>query len=150
MLHSFYPNTYSYADIGIGGVTVTDTKTSDALFEIRGVRPFAHLEFARGFVIFDTGNGKLHGPQHGLRDSSLSCRVRTGNMANPTSHQSIITTNHACGIITLCHRVLPYPSKLHQECSPTTSRSFGVLSKDRTSYAVHCVPGESRLRRCRG
>jgi hypothetical protein len=40
-----------------GGITVTDCNTSKALFEIRGVRPFAHLEFAKGHVIFDTGNG---------------------------------------------------------------------------------------------
>jgi len=42
---------------GSGGITVTDCNTSKPLFEIRGVRPFAHLEFAKGHVIFDTGNG---------------------------------------------------------------------------------------------
>jgi hypothetical protein len=47
---------WSYAHIS-GGITVTDTKTSEAIFEIGGVRPFAHLEFAKGFVTFDTGNG---------------------------------------------------------------------------------------------
>jgi hypothetical protein len=41
----------------LGGITVTDCNTSQALFEIGGVRPFAHLEFAKGFVVFDTGNG---------------------------------------------------------------------------------------------
>lgn len=43
-----------------GGITVTDCSTSKALFEITGVRPFAHLEFAKGFVIFDTGRGTYH------------------------------------------------------------------------------------------
>jgi len=42
-----------------GGITVTDCNTSKALFEIKGVRPFAHLEFTKGFVIFDTGRGML-------------------------------------------------------------------------------------------
>lgn len=48
------------ADDGPGGITVTDCKTSAPIFEIGGVRPFAHLEFAKGFVIFDTGNGEYH------------------------------------------------------------------------------------------
>jgi hypothetical protein len=43
----------------LGGITVTDCDTSKPLFQIRGVRPFAHLEFAKGFVVFDTGRGEF-------------------------------------------------------------------------------------------
>ena len=38
---------------------MTDCDTSKPLFQIRGVKPFAHLEFAKGFAVFDTGRGEF-------------------------------------------------------------------------------------------
>lgn len=66
---------------------MTDTKTSEAIFEIGGVRPFAHLEFAKGFVTFDTGNGMSSSPnpryleQHADIQTLLS---RSGVLAMPS------------------------------------------------------------------
>jgi hypothetical protein len=37
---------------------VVDAKSSQPLFALRGVRPWAHLEFCKGFAIFDVGQGE--------------------------------------------------------------------------------------------
>lgn len=38
----------------LGNVYVLDAKTSEMLDIIAGVRPYAHLEYGSGFMIFDT------------------------------------------------------------------------------------------------
>lgn len=42
----------------LGSISVLDTESSTPLFSIMGVRPFAHLEFANGFAVFDNGHGE--------------------------------------------------------------------------------------------
>jgi hypothetical protein len=37
---------------------VVDNASSTPLFFIEGVRPYAHLEFAKGFAVFDNGRGE--------------------------------------------------------------------------------------------
>ncbi|WVF65873.1 hypothetical protein IAT40_000610 [Kwoniella sp. CBS 6097] len=44
----------------LDGVLVSDAETSDPLFEYTDVAPYAHLEFAKGFVIFNIGNDHVH------------------------------------------------------------------------------------------
>lgn len=61
------------ADESAGGLSVVDAKSSQPLFALRGVRPWAHLEFCKGFAIFDVGQGERsshpsfhHAQQHPL------------------------------------------------------------------------------------
>lgn len=41
-----------------GGLAVIDNKTSAPLFTIPDVRPYAHIEFARGLAVFDIAHGE--------------------------------------------------------------------------------------------
>ena len=43
-----------------GGLTVIHIESSKLLFQVRGVRPWAHLEFAKGFAVFDIGPGQSY------------------------------------------------------------------------------------------
>ncbi len=43
---------------GVGGLSVIELDTSARIYEIPGVRSFAHLEFAKGYAVFDVGRGE--------------------------------------------------------------------------------------------
>ncbi|OCF40071.1 hypothetical protein I317_06146 [Kwoniella heveanensis CBS 569] len=44
----------------LDGILVADAETNEPLFEYTDVAPYAHLEFAKGFVIFNIGNEHVH------------------------------------------------------------------------------------------
>ena len=48
-------------DLALGGIAVVDAKDENTttLFTITGVRSMAHVEMARGHIIFDIGEGEL-------------------------------------------------------------------------------------------
>ncbi|WVQ93502.1 hypothetical protein IAU59_000576 [Kwoniella sp. CBS 9459] len=44
----------------LDGILVSDAQNSEPLFEYTDVAPYAHLEFAKGFVIFNIGDEHVH------------------------------------------------------------------------------------------
>ena len=84
-----------------GGITVTDCDTSKPLFQIRGVRPFAHLEFAKGFVVFDTGRGEsIHWSTWTVLILDFALEVwRTQNAVNRSPDKQLNDKSELCDTV---------------------------------------------------
>lgn len=114
-----------------GGITVTDTKTSQALFEIGGVRPFAHLEFAKGFVTFDTGSGTVNIIFTSLQDhayiQTLASRFGEHDTPSPALPNSPLRLNQPFPIPSTRTPIPTLPSPLDRYRGviwPFTARSL--------------------------
>lgn len=81
---------------------MTDAKTSVPIFEIPGVRPFAHLEFAKGIVVFDTGNGTSTTPSTSC--PALWSDANRQNLRWRSGDHSKLSTDHHVRRPMLAHR----------------------------------------------
>jgi hypothetical protein len=83
------PSPFTSADESAGGLSVVDAKSSQPLFALRGVRPWAHLEFCKGFAIFDVGQGECtsHHP-------TISPHPAAPTLTSPTSAQPSPSLEH--------------------------------------------------------
>ncbi|WWC88082.1 uncharacterized protein L201_002986 [Kwoniella dendrophila CBS 6074] len=103
----------------IDGILVSDLKTSEPLFEYEDVAPYAHLEFVKGYAIFNANNERsfeIHLTPTALRKLSPEKRKKIPSNRSSITHDtgySFALNNHYEPTINPLNKEIQIPPKGH-------------------------------------